>query len=149
MDLAVAGVRVFRDWALEVGGDCGYRRTGFAVLVEPRYADHLAKNVAAVNEAGGTSTVLDAAELAALHPGLRVPGDVVVGYEPDGGYADPLLATASLLSAAVRLGATVSEGVRVTGIRTVGGRVTGVDTSLGPVDAPVVVLCGGAHLHTS
>jgi glycine/D-amino acid oxidase-like deaminating enzyme len=144
INLAVAGLRMFQNWADEVGGDCGYRRTGFAVVVGREHADHLAKNVAAVNEAGGTSNVLTDKELSTLHPALRVPPDAAVGYEPDGGYADPVLATGSLLDAAARRGVTVAEGIKVTGIRTMGSRVTGVATTLGIVEAGVVVLCGGA-----
>jgi sarcosine oxidase subunit beta len=142
--LAVRGVRFFREWGQEVGGDCGYRQTGFAVLVGPEFLDHLTKNVAAVNDAGGTSVILSAGELAALHPGLLVPPDVLVGYEPYGGYVDPSLATTSLLRAASRHGATVFEGVRVTGVLIVGEHVVGVDTSVGAISSEVVVLCGGA-----
>ncbi|HEY5834281.1 NAD(P)/FAD-dependent oxidoreductase [Streptomyces sp.] len=144
VDLAVRGISAYHDWAARVGGDAGYRRTGFAVLVAGRYADALAKNVAAVNEAGGRSEVITPGELAALHPGLAVPADVAVGYEPDGGYADAVTATRELLAAAVARGVTVAEGVRVTGIDTTGDRVRAVHTNLGAVHTDRVVLCGGA-----
>lgn len=142
--LAVLGVRRFQAWPDEVGGSCGYRQTGFAIVVGPEHADQLAKNVQRVNEAGGRSSVIAGEDLVELHPDLCVPGDVAVGYEPDGGYVDPSLATTSILAAAVDAGAVVSEGVLVTGVRTASGRVVGLDTTLGRLDTEVVVLCGAA-----
>ncbi|MGH3934299.1 MAG: NAD(P)/FAD-dependent oxidoreductase [Pseudonocardiaceae bacterium] len=144
IELAVRGTRVFQHWSEHVGPEPVYTRTGFAVLVDVRYADHLAKNVAAVNEVGGASSVIEPDTLTELHPGLRVPPDVVVGYEPDGGYADPAAAALSLLAAAGRHGAVVAEGVRVLGLARTGDRLTGVRTSLGVIGADRVVLCAGA-----
>lgn len=144
VDLAVRGINAYHDWGARVGGDAGYRRTGFAMLVAGRYADALAKNVAAVNEAGGRSEVIAPGDLAALHSALAVPGDVAVGYEPDGGYADPVTATRELLAAAVARGVTVAEGSRVTGIDVAGDRVHAVRTNFAVVQTDRVVLCGGA-----
>lgn len=145
--LAVRGLAIFRDWAKEVDqdGDCGYRRTGFAMLVRERHARRLGRNVRTVNEAGGSSRLLTAAELAAAHPALRLPQDIAVAYEPDGGYADPILATLSLMDAAGRLGVSVAEGVQVFEVSTAGGRVSGVRTSLGEISARSVVLCSGGQ----
>ena len=144
IELAVRGTRYYHDWATLVGGSSGYRRTGFVMLVAEEYTDHLKQNVARVNEAGGASSVLTARELAELHPGVRVPAGVAVGYEPDGGYADPAAATRALLAAARRHGADIAEGVRVTGIETAGDRVAGVRTNLGTIRARQVIVCAGA-----
>ena len=142
--LAVSGLRWFRDWAHLIGGDCGFRRTGFAMVVAGRFGDHLDKNIAAVNEAGGCARRIGPDELAALHPALGVPPDTAVGYEPDSGYADPVLATLSLFRAARAHGARLAQGVQATGITTAGDQVTGVRTNLGDITAPRVVLCAGA-----
>jgi glycine/D-amino acid oxidase-like deaminating enzyme len=144
IDLAVPGTRAFRDWAARVGPEPVYTRTGFAMIVGPEYADHLAKNVAAVAEAGGSSVVITPDELCERHPGLRVPEDAAVAYEPDGGYADPALAARSLTAAATRLGVRFAEGVTVTGLDVVRDRVRGVRTNLGTYGAGQVVLCTGA-----
>lgn len=144
IDLAVLGTRAFRDWAARVGPERVYTRTGFAVVVGPEHADHLAKNVAAVTEAGGASIVITPDELHERHPGLRVPADAAVAYEPDGGYADPALAARSLIAAATRLGVRFAEGVTVAGLTVAGDRVRGVRTNLGTYGATQVVLCTGA-----
>lgn len=140
---AVRSLATYARWAEEVGGDAGYRPEGFVLLVEERYADHLAKNVLAVTEAGGVSEVLAAADLQALYPGLRVPEGVVGAYEPAGGWVDPAAAARSLLASARRRGVTVAEGTTVTGLVVDGDRVTGVRTNLGVIAAGTVVLCAG------
>jgi len=141
IDLAAAGLRTFQRWAEVVGGDCGYRPTGFAVLTDPRHEDSVDANVAAVVGAGGRSYRLTPARLAELHPALRVDGSVIVAYEPDGGYVDPATATTALLAAS---GVRVYEGVGVEAVITDGDRVSGVQTTFGPVSADSVILAGGA-----
>lgn len=141
--LAVRGVLAFADWGETVGGDCGRRRTGFALLVDERYGDELSKNVAAINEAGGASEIMPPDELTSRHPGLRPPPHALVAYEHDGGYADPVLATGTLLARARDLGVRYGEGIEV---RAVGAaeRVVGVDTNIGRIWTPLVVLAAGA-----
>ncbi len=67
-----------------------------------------------------------------------------VAYEPESGYADPILTSFGFVRRAQELGARVKTHTKVTGIRRDHGRVAGVDTTDGPIDAPVVVLAGGA-----
>jgi len=141
--LAARSLPTYARWAEEVGGDAGYRPDGFVLLVGEAYADHLAKNVLAVVEAGGTAEVVSPAELVAAYPGLRVPAGVVAAYEPVGGWIDPAAATRSLLASARRRGVVVAEGTAVSGLVVTGDRVTGVRTNLGEVAAGTVVVCAG------
>jgi glycine/D-amino acid oxidase-like deaminating enzyme len=124
-----------------VGGDCGYRRTGFAMVTGEQHAAALEANVAAVIAAGGRSQRVDPADLADRHPALRFAEPVVAAYEEDGGYADPIMATTSLLAAS---GARCAEGAVVHALSTRGDAVSGVETNLGRFEAPLVVLAGGA-----
>lgn len=55
-----------------------------------------------------------------------------------------MAASASLLTAAYRLGVSPSEGIRAMKVLETAGTVTGVLTSIGRIDAPLVVLAGGA-----
>ncbi|MFD6417777.1 NAD(P)/FAD-dependent oxidoreductase [Streptomyces sp. NPDC060194] len=144
--LAARGLPFFEHWADLVGGDCGYRRTGFVMLVGERHADALHRNHARAAEAAGEhrSRLVDPADLPALYPGLSTDGVGAAVWEPDGGYADPAATALALTAAARRLGVTVLEGVRVLRVVERGGAVTGVETTLGPVLAPLVVLAGGA-----
>lgn len=143
--LAVASLPVFAEWNERIGGDCGYRRTGFVVVVGEHHRERLKHNVAAVNDAGGSSQVVEVEQIAEMHPRLAFhDGGLVAAYEPDGGYVDPAQATLSLLAAAAARGARYGEGTVVTGISVARGRVTGVETNLGRFAAPVVVLAAGA-----
>jgi 4-methylaminobutanoate oxidase (formaldehyde-forming) len=71
--------------------------------------------------------------------------DDVVGavWLPDDGIVEPLSLVKAIASEAVRRGATIAEGVRVTALRHDGRRVLGVSTETGDIDADAVVLCGG------
>src|SRR3954463_2028602 len=43
--LALASLPYFQHWAEMVGGDCGFRPTGFALLVGPENSERLERNV--------------------------------------------------------------------------------------------------------
>jgi glycine/D-amino acid oxidase-like deaminating enzyme len=145
-DLAARSLPVFAQWGDAVGGDCGYRRTGFVMLVGEEHSERLRTNQAAATAATGATSmeILTLDELRLLYPGLSTDGIGAVAYEPEGGYADPAAATLTLAAAARRLGARIHEGVRVRKVLERHGAVTGVETSLGRVEAPLVVLAGGA-----
>src|SRR6266403_2023268 len=44
--LAFESLKVFRDFAAEVGGDCGFEAPGFVQIVDPAHAEALRANVA-------------------------------------------------------------------------------------------------------
>jgi glycine/D-amino acid oxidase-like deaminating enzyme len=146
--LAVRSLPVFEHWADVVGGDCGYRRTGFVMIVARQLLGNLRHNAAVVDAAGGVTEIISGEALTQRFRALACDEsegpDLVAAYEPDGGYVDPAACARSLLAAAVGHGARFSEGVAVAGIVVERGRVAGVDTSLGRVCAPVVVLAAGA-----
>lgn len=146
--LTAHSLPVFEHWADTVGGDCGYRRTGFLQLVGPRYTEALAVNTAAAAAAAGPrrAEVIDPAEARGLYPGLALDGVAAIAFEPDGGYADPARTATAWAVAARQLGAELYEGVRVHQVFGTddGSRVTGVDTTIGRIASPLVVLAGGA-----
>ncbi len=138
------GVRVFQNFAEEVGGECGYTKTGFAILVNERDRRGLEENVALQQSVGINTRVVSAAELAELDPGIQVTDEMIGAYEPDGGYADPALTCAGLADAAKRFGAQVRQSTTVTGIALRGGRVASIETSAGEISTPAVVNCANA-----
>ncbi|WP_037911296.1 NAD(P)/FAD-dependent oxidoreductase [Actinacidiphila yeochonensis] len=144
--LAARSLPVFEQWADIIGGDCGYRRTGFVMIVGEERADALRTNAAVAAAAAGYRRVevVERAELREIYPGLRTEGVGLAAYEPEGGYADPMAASAALLTAAYRLGVSPAEGIRAVKVLEHEGSVTGVLTSVGRIDSPLVVLAGGA-----
>jgi len=141
--LAHAALPWFENWSDLVGGDCGFVRTGFLQLVDPSDNEKLRRNVAMLRRIGVDTQLIQAAEIAALQPGLMVDGSEQAAFEPGSGYADPVATTRAFVEAARRLGAVVQEGVEVTAIRMAGGRTLGVATTQGVIDAPTVVLANG------
>jgi len=92
---------------------------------------------------GVESHLVDAAEVARHWPMARVDDVVGAIWNPDDGRANPADVTQSLARGARIGGATIRQGVGVTGLRVVDGRVVGVDTDEGPVEAETVVLACG------
>src|SRR5512143_1804034 len=60
-ELAWISFQYFRNWRAEVGGDCGFTRTGFLQLVAPRDIATLKANVA-MNQDIGVPVVLIGAD---------------------------------------------------------------------------------------
>ena len=58
MRLAVEGRKTFRQWPDVVGGDCGFRATGFALLVGPEQVSHLRMNTELLRSMGAQALVL-------------------------------------------------------------------------------------------
>ncbi|MGP4002923.1 NAD(P)/FAD-dependent oxidoreductase [Streptomyces sp. 8N706] len=108
--LAALSMETFEHWPDLIGGDCGFRRTGFAFLVDEEHAGLLPGAVAELTGLGVETTVLTPDEFAPLHKALDLDGVGAVAYEPRSGYADPALTTASLVERARARGAVVVTG---------------------------------------
>jgi sarcosine oxidase subunit beta len=141
--MALHGLRFFRDFDEQVGGDCGFVPAGFVVLVPAEDAEGLEANVALQQAVGIDTRVVPAEELAEVVPNIASTDLVAAAFEPGAGYADPHQTTQGLADAAKRMGARFFLGREVTGIRFEGERVTGVDTEAGPLLAERVVNCAG------
>lgn len=134
----------FRDWADRVGGDCGFVRTGFLRIVPQAWEAALRANVEDQVRIGIPTSVVSAAEVARLAPGVIGDDFGFAAFEPESGYADPAGACAALLAGARRWGAELRQGVAVEAITVDGDRVTGVRTATGSIAASTVVLAAGA-----
>jgi sarcosine oxidase subunit beta len=138
--LALASLPYFQRWSEIVGsGDCGFRETGFALLVGPENLERLHRNVARLRALGVETTAIGPDALHAVMPSLVTDGVAGAAYEPTSGYADAIATTRSFVEAGRELGVEVLEGTAVTGISTAGGRVSGVGTLGDDLSAPVVV----------
>jgi sarcosine oxidase, subunit beta len=137
--LALASLPYFQHWSDLVGGSCGFRPTGFAILVGPENRERLERNVARLRALGVDTVVLRPDELREVVPALQTEGVAAAAYEPNSGYADAVATTRSFAEAARRLGVEVLEGTTVTALASGGGRVTGLITDGEPLSAPVLV----------
>jgi glycine/D-amino acid oxidase-like deaminating enzyme len=141
--MALYSLQVFQDFAERVGGETGFRRTGFLVLTPEKDLQGLRENVALQQSVGIQTELLEAEELRRRWPYLETGDLVAAAYEEQAGYADPNLTVQSYAAAARRHGADFHLDAEVTGVLLEGGKVKGVQTTRGPFHAPAVVNCAG------
>jgi glycine cleavage system aminomethyltransferase T/glycine/D-amino acid oxidase-like deaminating enzyme len=128
----------------ETGLATGMRQVGLIELaIEPGRLEEY-RRVAAFNRHCGVEVhEISAREVSDLWPLARTD-DVLAGfYIPADGRVNPVDVTMSLAKGARQQGATIIEGVAVTGFTTKGGVVTGVRTAQGDIEAEYVVNCAG------
>ena len=133
----------------ETGQATGFRQNGsLALATGPERLEELRRGAAMARSFGLEVEEVGPAEARDLHP-LIEAGDVVGGvWLPKDGQTNPVDTTLALAKGARAGGATILEGVAVTGILTRGGRAAGVRTA-GPdggqaeVAARIVVNCAG------
>ena len=114
----------------------------FLVRTETLWRDFLAANRMHAS-VGVEADVLSPEEAVALAPAISAEGLVGATYGPRDGIADPSGLTQGYATLARRAGAEIELGVEVEVVRSASGRVLGVDTTVGPVDADVVVNAAG------
>ena len=141
--MARDSVRVWADFANQVGGDAGFVACGVVFAAGEREADAVKATVAMQRRIGINATILSVDDMKTLEPALEGDGLVCGAYEPDSGYADPALAASSFAEAAGRLGVTVLRKTPVTGLTIESGRITGVTTAAGAISSPVVINVAG------
>ena len=142
--LAWQSFQYFRNWSERIGGECGFRRTGF-LHIEP--ADHetqLRKNVDMHQRIGIPTEVLSGSDVKKIAPYLKTADIAFAAYEPESGYADPMLTANSLLAAAKERGAVYVQDCEITGAQISNGKVIGVHTSRGDFSAPIIINAAGA-----
>jgi len=142
--LSVASMELWERIADLVDDDCGFESHGQVLVAESEpELSTLRGRVDDLRLRGYThEELIDRAELKRLLPAVSdtCPGGVVSRRD---GAADPFRTTQAFRRKAVALGATVHEGVNVTGLERRGG-VWRVATSDGDFEAPIVVNAAGA-----
>jgi sarcosine oxidase subunit beta len=142
--MALYSLGVFQEFEERIGGECGFTKTGFILLVDAKDRQGLESNIAMQRELGIDTEILQTESVAELLPGLVTADLVSAAYEPESGYADPYLTVNAFAQAARHHGATIFQENRVLDVLFKGGRVTGVRTQDGELSAPIVVNCSGA-----
>lgn len=94
-----------------------------------------------------SANLVDRSQILGLEPNLRNPPQSAV-YAADEGALDAVAATHALIAGAQANGAKILTQTRVLGFVTRGATVTGVETTMGIIDADVVVLAAGTGITT-
>src|SRR5690242_13952876 len=128
----------------ETGQHTGFKAVGFIEVASDRDRLEEYRRVSAFNRWCGVDVhEISPAEVKDLFPLARTD-DLLAGfYVREDGRADPVGCTMALAKGARLHGATLIEGVAVTGFRTQRGTVTHVQTAQGDIACDHVVLCAG------
>lgn len=141
--MALLARQIFENWAEEVGGDCGFVKTGM-LFIAPAASRESVERTVTMNRAVGIETsLLQPDEVRSLTPHLAVPGDAVVVWEPHSGYGGPHDVATSYARGVTRLGGELRQSTPVTGIVIRGDRVQAVQTPQGEIVTRHVVIAAG------
>lgn len=141
--MAVQSLHVFERFDEVVGGDAGFRRCGFLVLVKSEDAAPLAANVAMHQRVGIESSVLTPDEVGELEPRIARDDIGAAAWEPGSGYADPVGTTAGYAEAAKRNGADLRIGVTAQKIVAGANGIERIETDKGSIATRTVVVAAG------
>ena len=135
---------LYTDLEAETGLATGFKPVGFIEIATEQDRLEEFRRVAAFNRYCGIDVhEISAREVQDLFPLARTD-DILAGfYVKEDGRVNPVDVTMSMAKGARMQGATIVEGVPVTGFLTEGGAVTGVRTPQGDVEAEYVVNCAG------
>ena len=128
----------------ETGHSTGFRPVGhLSVATTPERMETLVRERDFQVGYGVPNEIVDPERIAELWPLAKIDDLVGGSYVPDEGRADPVGVATALAKGAKSRGATITEGVLVTGFLRDGDRITGVTTDHGDVYADNVVLAAG------
>jgi len=141
--MAWSSLQVYANFSEQVGGDSGFVKTGYLVVVEEIDRPSLELNIAMQQDLGIDVAMVSPSELRDLAPMFSTFEGESLAWEPQSGYANPYLVTTSLAARAQELGGQVTTRSNVTGVEISGGRVQAVLTEQGRVATPVAVVAAG------
>ncbi len=142
--IATYSARLFERLEEETGQATGYRTPGsISVAADHERMEEIMRGVSMARGMGVEAHEIDLDDLTERWPLINTDDLVGAVFIPKDGVTSPVDTTVALAKGARDRGATIVEGVAVTGLRRQGDRVVGVETELGPVEAGAVVLCAG------
>ncbi len=128
----------------ETGHSTGFRPVGhLSIAASPERMETIVRERDFQVGFGVPNEIVTPDEIASLFPLARVDDLIGGSYVSDEGRADPVGVATSLAKGAKAHGATIIEGVSVTGFLRDGDRVVGVQTTSGDVAAETVILSAG------
>ena len=144
--LSIESISLLERFADEVGHPIDFHQDGYLFLLSsPSSVEIFKHNVALQRNLGVDVQWLEAAEAAALAPGLSADGVLAATFCQRDGIADPNGVTMGFAKTAQSLGVTVERDVEVTGITVTAGRVSAVETTRGTIETHTVVNAAGPY----
>ncbi len=143
VELARRSWEVFNNFSEYVGdaeASCGLVKCGYLIsAADDDKLEPLRISLKQQEAQGVHLEYLDHAQASKLLPIASFHDAVLIGYEPDAGFADAYMVASSFAKGARRRGVKVKEGVTVNSLVMEGTRVVGVSTSAGDFACDTVV----------
>ncbi len=128
----------------EIGQEIDYRKCGYLfVLTREEDVETFKRDVELQQRLGVGTEWWTADEVRARLPQMRFDDALAGSFNPDDGLVDPNGVVMGYIGAAQKMGVTALNKAAVTGIRVEGGKIRGVETTLGAIDAPIVLNAAG------
>jgi sarcosine oxidase subunit beta len=137
--MLLESIEVFRNFGERIGGNSGFRPTGWMGLTGKKFEQRIRKTVSSQREFGARSTLISTSDIAKLQPGVVTEDLTLAVHEPFAGYADPVETTNAYGVAAEKLGAKIESNSPVKRIRAEGSTKV-VETAKGTIKAKKVVV---------
>jgi len=143
--IQMLSVQMLRQFEEEIGVPSDFKQNGYLfLLTRPDEVDDFRGLLEMWHRLGLTEARwVTPSEARRMVPAANLDDVLGCTFCPTDGIASPDAVTMGYAGAARRLGATLREGTRVTGIDVRDGRVVGVRTNAGDVSTPVVFNCAG------
>lgn len=136
-------IAILRNMPDQLGASGGFVQSGWRMLVPQDMLASARENVKMQQSIGIATEITEGEKATRDLPWLNGDGVIAVVYEPDGGYADPVLATEAFVTAFSRDGGTFLPGTGVTRLLGEAHHVTGIETAERPIHAGAVVNAAG------
>lgn len=145
IELGMRSLTAYRDFASRPGADIRLEQVGYLfLLTDEEQVEAFEASVALQQDFGVGSRMLSADEAHELCPYVPASSILAGAFSPFDGHARPVNALRGYVHAATALGATVLEGVRVTGISVEAGSIRRVETTDGSIATSAVICAAGA-----
>ena len=139
---------LYENLETETGQATGFLQRGSLSIAPSKARFEELKRGASMAQCFGLEVeVISPTEAGRMWPMITTDDLVGAVYLPKDGQTNPIDTTQALAKGAIMGGASIFEGVTVTGILQEEGRVTGVSTEQGEIEAEYVVNCGGMWAH--
>jgi glycine/D-amino acid oxidase-like deaminating enzyme len=140
---AMESLDMFANMRELLGKDGGFRRKGWFLALPPEMIEAAERNIAMQRALGLKCGLLSDREIAEKAPWLNTDGVGGLLYEPDSGYADPVLTTEAFHFAFENLGGESRFRAPCRGLTREKDRITGIMIDEGPIEAGIVVNASG------
>lgn len=142
--LSLASLPMLERFKEEIGQDVSYRKCGYLLVATHEKDEQEFKwNVAMQNRLGVPTELLSGDEVRGRLPLMSFDDAIAGTFNPKDGTADPNSIVMGYINAAQKMGVTALTGAEVIGITVSGGEVRSVKTSLGEIEARIVLNAAG------